>query len=210
MLATADGGHDAEWIERGITHWWFPPGVSEFECGGGTYNRRLASDVAFVGSWRPGYHAEWQHRPQLVEFLRTTYRQRCRFWGGPGRSMRGPALRDLYASTKVNVGDSCLVGGATFYSSDRLPECLGRGGFLIHPHVEGVTDGTLFTAGEHLACWTLGDWDELRYLIDYYIAHDDERRRIAAQGKAHVLEHHTYTRRLDDLLTSLRGEGLIP
>lgn len=124
--------------------------------------------------------------------------------------MRGPALRDLYASTKVNVGDSCLVGGATAYCSDRLPECIGRGGFLLHPHVEGVTDGTLYADGVHLRCWELGDWDELRRLIDYYVAHDDERRQIAAQGRAHVLERHTYTRRLADLLADLHAEGLVP
>lgn len=203
IMATADGGHDEDWARRGINHRWFPPGVSEFECGGGTFNRRLASDVAFVGSWRPGYHAEWQHRPQLIAFLRTTYRQRCRFWGGVGRSMRGPALRDLYASTKVNVGDSCLVGDATHYLSDRIPETLGRGGFLLHPNVEGVTDGTLYTDGEHLVTWQLGDWGELREKIDYYLAHDEERRAIAAAGRAHVLTEHTYTRRLERLFVDL-------
>jgi hypothetical protein len=203
IMATADGGHDLEWARRGINHRWFPPGVSEFECGGGTYNRRLVSDVAFVGSWRPGYHASWTHRPELVAFLRSTYRNRCRFWGGPGRSMRGRALRDLYASTKVNVGDSCLVGAATHYLSDRIPETLGRGGFLLHPHVEGVTDGTLYTDGEHLVTWQLGDWADLREKIDYYVAHDDERRQIAQQGRAHVLAEHTYTVRLDQLLTDL-------
>lgn len=210
IMATADGGHQAEWAERGIDHRWFPPGVSEFECGGGTYNRRLASDVAFVGSWRPGYHAEWTHRPELIDFLRRTYRNRCRFWGGPGRSMRGAALRDLYASTKVNVGDSCLVGGATAYLSDRVPETLGRGGFLMHPHVDGVTDGTLYTDGVHLVTWPLGDWGELRRLVDYYVVHDDERRAIAEAGRRHVLEHHTYTVRMRDLLDTLTAEGLVP
>ncbi len=210
VMATADGGHPEAWAQRGIDHRWFPPGVSEFECGGGTFNRRLASDVAFVGSWRPGYHAEWTHRPDLVRFLQTTYRGRCRFWGGAGRSMRGEALRDLYASTKVNVGDSCLVGNATAYLSDRVPETLGRGGFLLHPHVEGVTDGMLYTDGEHLVTWPLGDWGALREKIDWYIAHDDERRQIAAQGRAHVLAHHTYTVRMRDLFATLRSEGLLP
>ncbi len=209
VMATADGGHPEHWAERGIDHRWFPPGVSEFECGGGTYNRRLASDVAFVGSWRPGYHALWTHRPELVNFLRSTYRTRCRFWGGAGRSMRGPALRDLYASTKVNVGDSCLVGGATRYLSDRVPETLGRGGFLLHPHVEGVTDGTLYTDGEHLRTWPLGDWGELRRLVDYYVVHDDERRAIAEAGRRHVLETATYTVRTRTLLEQLQAEGLI-
>lgn len=207
LLATADGGHDEQWAAAGVNHRWLPPGVSEFECGGGTFNRRLASDVAFVGSWRPGYHAEWTHRPELVAFLRRTYGNRCRFWGGPGRSMRGRPLRDLYASTKVNVGDSCLAGGATHYWSDRIPETLGRGGFLLHPHVEGIEDH--FVDGQHLRLWPLGDWGELRRLIDHYVAHDDERRRIAEAGRAHVLANHTYTVRVRQLERLLAEAGLL-
>ncbi len=207
IMATADGGHPEAWAQRGIDHRWFPPGVSEFECGGGTFNRRLASDVAFVGSWRPGYHALWQHRPELVNFLRSTYRGRCRFWGGAGRSMRGEALRDLMASVKVFVGDSCLVGNAKMYWSDRTPEHLGRGGFLIHPWVEGMEEH--FQDGVHLRYWQIGDWAELRRLVDYYVIHDDERRQIASQGRQHVLETATYTVRMRALFDQLRSEGLL-
>lgn len=207
LLCTADGGHDDEWRQAGVNHVWMPPGVSEAECEPGTPTYKLRSDVAFVGSWRPGYHAEWTHRPELVTFLQRAYRGRCRFWGGPGRGMRGQALRDLYASTKVNVGDSCLVGGASRYWSDRIPETLGRGGFLLHPHVEGIEDH--FTDGEHLRLWPLGDWGELRRMIDHYVAHDDERRRIAEQGRAHVLAHHTYTVRMRQLLGVLAERGLL-
>ncbi len=205
-LFTADGGHDAEWAAAGVNHRWSPPGVSEFECDPGTYNRRLASDVAFVGSWRSGYHTEWPHRPELVRWLQTNYRGHCRFWGGPGRSMRGRALRDLYASTKVNVGDSCQLG--THFWSDRIPETLGRGGFLLHPYVEGIEEH--FTDGEHLRLWPLGDWAELRRLIDYYVEHDDERRKIAEAGRLHVLETATYTVRMRALFATLRSEGLLP
>jgi hypothetical protein len=205
LLCTADGGHQPEWAAAGVDHQWFPPGVSEFECGGGAFDRRLASDVAFVGSWRPGYHAEWTHRPELIGFLTRTYRKRCRFWGGPGRGIREQRLRNLYASTKVNVGDSCLVGSSCCYWSDRIPETLGRGGFLLHPYVEGIEDH--FVDGEHLRLWPLGDWGELRRLIDHYVSHDDERRRIAESGRRHVLENHTYTVRMRQLEKLLADEG---
>lgn len=199
LVVTADGGHDDEWARAGVEHRWLPPAVSEFECVPGVATRAMRSDVAFVGSWRPGYHAEWTHRPRLVEWLRDNYGPRCVFWPKAGaRSVRGVLLRNLYASTKVNVGDSCLAGGAARYWSDRIPETLGRGGFLVHPYVEGIEEH--FTDGEHLRLWPLGDWAELRRLVDYYLAHDDERRRIAAAGRAHVLEHHTYTVRVGQLL----------
>lgn len=209
LMCTADGGHDEEWRAAGVEHVWFPPGVSRAECVPGRYNRRMASDVAFVGNWLPGgYHAEWKHRPELVAFLRRTYRDRVRFWPRRGQpAVRGEALRDLYASVKVLVGDSCLVGNASRYWSDRIPESLGRGGFLVHPHVEGLDEH--YTDGEHLRTWPLGDWSELRRLIDYYLAHGSERRTIAAAGKAHVLATATYEHRMTQLVALLSERGLI-
>jgi len=217
LLATADGGHDPEWAAAGVKHVWFPPGVSEFECEPGTYREEYASDLAFVGSWQGGYHPEHAHRQQLVDFLRDTYGDRCRFWPKPGEhAVRGEALRDLYASVKVLVGDSCLVphkDGRPLekYVSDRTMESTGRGGFLIHPAVEGVTDGSLLTDGKHLVTWPLGNFTALKERIDYYLdpAHEGERVRIAAQGRAHVMETATYTVRMQTLLDLLVEKGYL-
>jgi hypothetical protein len=209
LLVTADGGHDAEWIDAGVNHRYMPPGVSEFECEPGTPRGEFRSPVAFVGSWDGGYHAEHQHRHQLVRWLQKN-RPDCQFWPKPRKhAVRGDALRDLYASVGVVVGDSCFAGRIANYHSDRIPETLGRGGFLLHPAVPGVTDGTLYTDGEHLRTWRVGDWDALAYLIDHYTANPDEACKIAEQGRAHVLEHHTYTRRMEQLLDLLRAEGLL-
>lgn len=215
---TADGGHDEQWRAAGVEHRWFPPAVSEFECVGGRRRERFAADVAFVGSHRlrrladgtwDGYHDEWAPlRSAMLEDLRATYGERFRCF--PKReAIRGPALRDLYASVKVVVGDSCLSGGITHYCSDRIPETLGRGGFLVHPDVEGVTDGTLYRSGEHLATYPLGDHVAMREVIDHYLDEPDERETIAEAGRAHVLEHHTYTRRMGELLATLGEEGLL-
>lgn len=208
LVCTADGGHDELWEAEGVRHRWFPPAVSHLECIGGTRRPQFVSDIAFVGSWRPGYHKEWKHRPQLVRFLQTMYRRRVQFWPAKGKpAVRGEALRDLYVSTKVNVGDSCLVGGASRYWSDRIPETLGRGGFLLHPYVEGIEEH--FTDGKHLRLWPVGDFAELGRLIDYYLAHDDERRAIAEEGRRHVLEHHTYRVRMQQLFELLRDESML-
>lgn len=199
VVFTADGGHQDDFTAAGVSHHWLPPAISEFECGGGSVRPEFMSDVAFVGSWQPGYHAEWTHRPDLVAHLRDWYGPRVKFWPSAGQpAVREQALRDLYASTLVNVGDSCLVNAPNRYWSDRIPETLGRGGFLLHPYVEGIEDH--FTDGEHLRLWQVGDWAELHGLIDHYLAHPDERARIAAAGRAHVLQHHTYTRRIEQVL----------
>lgn len=207
LVCTADGGHDDDWEHAGVEHVWYPPAVSAAECEPGIPQADMASPIAFVGSWQGGYHPEWAHRAELVRWLDRTYRGKVGFWPKRGHhAIRGVALRNLYASVRVCVGDSCLVGGATRYLSDRVPETIGRGGFLIHPRVEGVTDGTLYTEGEHLACWDPGDWNALKATIDRYLD-DDERYLIATQGRAHVLEFHTYERRVSDLVELLTKRG---
>lgn len=209
LLVTADGGHDAEWQAAGVNHHWMPPAVSEFECAPGHRRLEFTSPVAFVGSWQGGYHPEHEHRQQLVRWLERN-RTDVQFWPKPGQSaVRGEALRDLYASVDVVVGDSCFAGKIARYHSDRIPETLGRGGFLLHPVVDGVTDGTLYTDQEHLRTWRVGDWDALKWLIDHYVAHPDEARSIARKGREHVLANHTYTHRMTALIDLLRAEGLI-
>lgn len=195
-LVTADGGHDKEWADAGVNHLWMPPGVSEFECVPGTFDEAYASDIAFVGSWQGGYHHEWPHRDQLVGWLMATYGDRCRFWPQQGQpAVRGPALRDLYASVKVVVGDSCLVPNrdgspVARYWSDRVPETLGRGGVLVHPWVEGMP----FIGGAHLFYWQLGDWDTLRSLIDYAVEMSDESRALIREtARQRILNGDTYT-----------------
>jgi hypothetical protein len=192
---SADGGNDDRFAEAGINHRWFQPGVLATECEAGRVRPRYRVDVAFVGSY--GYHPEWSYRPRLIDWLERSYRGRFKRWPHH-QQVRGRALADLYASAKVIIGDSCLTGFATRYWSDRIPETLGRCGFLIHPYVDGLEDH--YSDGEHLRLYRLGDFKGLRALIDYYLEHQDEARRIAAAGMAHVREHHTYLHRMRDVL----------
>jgi hypothetical protein len=206
LAITADGGHNDDFLNAGINHYWMPPGVSEFECGGGTFRDELQSSLAFVGSWQGAYHAEWTHRRELVAFLRHQYRSECVLWPKRGEhAVRGEALRDLYASVDILIGDSCLAGGAARYWSDRIPETLGRGGFLIHPEVVGLEEH--YTPGEHLVTWPAGDWQKLHGQIRHYLAHPEQAERIAAAGRAHVLATATYTVRMRQLLKLVKEAG---
>ena len=205
VVITADGGHQGRFEDLGVNHHWLPPAVSEFECSPGTPRDEFASDIAFVGSWQ-GYHREWRHRPALVKCLQHTWPDRVRFWPAPGQpGVRGEALRDLYASVKVVVGDSCLSGGVTRYWSDRIPETIGRGAFLLHPNVVGLEEH--FTPGVHLDTWDVNDWSYLRDLVDHYLEDHVARETIADAGRSHVLEHHTYTVRMRQVCDIVLGEG---
>ena len=211
LLITADGGHEDEWSRRGIPHVWMPPAVSRDECALGMFRDEFRSPLAFVGSWEGGYHPEHQHRFQLVNWLQQNFRRDCAFWPRPGQpAVRGAALRDLYASVDVIIGDSCFAGtGLANYWSDRIPEMVGRGGYLIHPYVPGLeacfglVGGRPVGEGQHLATWSAGDWDALGTEIEWALAHPERRREIALEGREHVLQFHTYERRMEALVAAL-------
>jgi len=204
-LYTGDGGHDAEWAAAGVNHRWSPPGVLGRECHMAVPQRAYRSDVAFVGSWRGYDHAEhWPARRTMLEAVRRRYRNRFAMWP-KGRAVRGDELNRLFASAKVIVGDSCLAGKIPRYVSDRVFETTGRGGVLVHPRVEGVTDGSLLTEGEHLLCFEAGDHDELIRQIEYLLHHDDEREAMRRRGHEWVKAHHTYAHRLSVIVDEVQA-----
>lgn len=210
FVFTADGAHQKNWQAAGVNHHWSPPAIADRWAQPGEYDPMFASDVAFVGSWQGGYHPEWKHRDELVRYLRKWYGDRVRFWPRAHEpAVRGKRLADLYASAKVVVGDSCLVPTVEglpmhSYCSDRVPESLGRGAFLLHPQVGGVVAPTgLFAPSTHLGAWPLGDWSSLRASIDYYLANDEERQMIAKVGQAHVAGRHTYSKRLQAIFDTV-------
>jgi len=204
FVFTADGGHQEVFAAKGIHHHWMPPGVYAPECYRAEPDPALVQEVVFVGS--RGYHPEYRHRPQLLAWLDATYGPRFTHYDH-GTDMRGHRLNQLYASATVVVGDSCLLDGQHSYSSDRIPETLGRGGFLLHPDVMGVTDGHLYADGRHVATWPLRQWNALRAQIDYYLTHEAERERIRRAGHEHVKAHHTYTHRVKAMLEIVERRG---
>lgn len=215
-VITADGGHQTEFEGKGVNHHWFLPGVSRDECEPGTFRPEFYSRIAFVGSWQGHYHKESEHRHQLVEWLRKTYPRDCAFWPRQGQhAIRGADLRDLYASVEVIVGDSCFSGddiGA--YCSDRIPETLGRGGYLLHPRTPYVTDGQstpvgpAWREGDHLGCWNAFNWDHLGATIDGSLSlPTGALRAITQAGREFTLEWHTYERRMQQVVQLLESEG---
>lgn len=205
LLCTADGGHEDEYAAAGVTHRWTPPAVAGWHAAPrGELREEYVSDVGFVGHWK-NYHGEWPWRQRLVAWLQATYGERCQFHSG---TLVDHDLNDAYVSMGVVVGDSCLSGGATRYWSNRIPETLGRGGLLIHPNVEGLAEH--FTAGEHLLTFDLGDFGQLREMIDHYVEHPDEGQAIREAGRAHVLANHTFAVRLDQIVADLLHRGMLP
>ena len=191
----------ADWFNEktSVKGHYIPAGVYDQECY--LNNVEKTNDVVFVGS--KNYHPEWSYRPKLVNWLEDTYLGRFKHYGNGGLpSVRGDVLNNIYASTKVVVGDTlCLNFDYPDYWSDRIYETLGRGGFLIHPYISGLERE--FEDKKNVVFYEYGNFDQLKELIDYYLIHDDEREAIRLAGHELVKNNYTYKNRWSAILETL-------
>lgn len=180
----------------GLQWHYLKPGVVARDCYMAEPDPRFPHDIIFTGS--KGYHREYPFRRQLVDWLHNTYGDRFAHYGGDGiRTLRGRDLNIALASAKIVVGDSCF-GGRPSYVSDRYFETRGRGGFLLHPHVEGV---------DHVgvADYEAGSLQDLESAIEYWLRHPIERDQMRRKGFEHVKAHETYTQRAEQILDTVFG-----
>lgn len=116
-----------------------------------------------------------------------------------GVRWRGPAghrhqLPRIYSNGGVHVDIGRL------YQTDivtlRVFDVIACGGFVIAHHNADLEE--LFVLGEEIESWrTLA---ELRAKVEHYLAHPDERRRIAERGRTRVLRDHTVQQRVAMML----------
>ena len=105
-------------------------------------------------------------------------------------SALGQSMMQVLSSVKISInthGDFMRYGG-----NMRLFECAALGSFQIVDDRPGVHQW--FRDGEHLV--TYSDHSDLCEKVRYYLAHDEERGRMAEAARAHVLAHHRYDQRL--------------
>lgn len=62
-----------------------------------------------------------------------------------------------------------------------------------------------FKNREDLVCFE--SVEELVELCGYYLAHDEERRQIAASGYEKVKKHHTYEKRIRMMMETVRNDA---
>lgn len=188
----ADGSPEAaeKYNELGLNWYYLKAGVVERECYlAAPDHKQFPHEIIFVGSM--GYHPEYPWRPDMIRFLHKTYGNRFGHYGNDGlRVVRGHDLNILYSSAKLAIGDSCF-GGRPRYVSDRYYETRGRGGLLLHPHVEGVDNVGVIN-------YPHGDFEMLRLAIDTALAM--WRPYLRDEGFNHVRQHETYTNRAQEML----------
>jgi hypothetical protein len=164
--------------------------------------RRYHCDVSFVGS------GQYVYRHTVLRALAAVCHTQIRGpgWRGapPGLPVHGGPVwgarfAQVVRGAAISLGAHALPehaqergGGA----SNRMWKVLGCGGFYLGAHVEGIE--AFARDGEHCAWYR--DVDHAVALVRQYLANPAARTRIAEEGRAHALAHHTYAHRVPLLL----------
>ena len=197
----------ADWFNENtqVKGHFIPAGVYDKEC----YihkdydSDKFKYDVIFVGSKR--YHHEHKYRSDLIDFLRKTYGSRFLHVGGDGDTgtVRGDELNKIYAQSKVAVGDSLNINfNYPYYTSDRLFESTGRGGFTIYPRITGLEE--YFKDGNDIVFYEHGNLEDLKNKIDHYLIANLEREQIRVNGHERTKKDHTYIHRWEAIMSELK------
>lgn len=138
--------------------------------------------------------ARWEHH--VAHRSRNPFRRpRGLPAGAVGGVLSDRALVELYSRARINLGFATVgeTHTATRITQVRLRdfEVPMSGGFYLTEHSDELAG--FFTPGVEIETWRTRD--ELLDKCRYYLAHDGERRRIAAAGRARALREHTWGHR---------------
>lgn len=176
-----DGDH-VDQDKTGKLHW-LPQGADE-RLMGLSIPHTPGPELLFLGMSRNG-----TVRASFVEEMRAQYGERFR------HIQRGVYQEDFLEAVRgvaINVAPDGPVSDR--YFSNRLVNCLGAGGFMLHPYSKAAYE--MFQGG----CVFYGARWELHYLIDKYMKEPTARARIAAEGLDIVRDKHLYRHRVAELV----------
>lgn len=168
-------------------------------------------DLSFAGA---GYYNRAQFFKGLTDY-------NFKIWGveWDGRELQ-PLLRrpeerfspeqfaKIVAGSKINLNlhSSTTVAGVDAGCdaiNPRVFEIAAAGGFQLCDPCKGLEDH--FDFGHELPVYR--DLAELRRKIDYYLEHEDERRKTAERARQRALKEHTYEHRAQRMLDLMLETG---
>lgn len=162
----------------------------------------LEDDILFVGASRGVYRRivkdviETQHDVSVYgngweEFLDEEYLK--------GEFIENVDLHKYYSSCKILLNDHWDDMNELDFPSNRLFDALACGTFVISddiPAAETVFKDCLVT---------YKDSQDLDEKINYYLTNEKEREEIANRGKEMVLKEHTFDKRAEAIISSLKN-----
>lgn len=182
------------------------PGIHHPQALAAEEQARWGSPISFVGA---GYHNRQQMFASLANLpfkIWGTEWPECRPFDSmvqeQGRRLSPAEYVKIFNATGVNINlhSSTERNGVDPYGdflNPRTFELASCGAFQLVDQRSLLTEA--FEPGREVV--TFGSTAELKSLIDYYLAHPDERRAIAERGRERALREHTYEHRLREMLS---------
>ena len=172
----------------------FPEGGDEF-----------SDEILFVGVTRGVY------RPIIKDILKTNHNVSIYGMGWEefidekyvqDYFIPNEELHKYYSSCKILLNDHWEDMLQEDFPSNRLFDALSCGAFVISdniPSAETLFEGSIVT---------YEDVNDLNKKIDYYLSHGEERVKLAKKGQQIVLENHTFDKRIIEIISVLKENGI--
>lgn len=164
--------------------------------------RRFVPDARWLPLWAPEVLTP-QADPQIPVCFRGNLNpvqrpERVAFLEALGRLVPLDSAEGEYqkpfCNSKIVINES--IGDDVNF---RVFEGLMSGALLVTPRLGNGLDA-LFQDGRHLILYERGNVQEAAEKILYFLAHDDERRLIAAAGRAEVMQRHSKEKRGEEIV----------
>jgi len=167
-----------------------------------TSKQKWSSDVAFIG--RPSTN----YRIGLLQLIDKKYRLKA--WGAMWKDYGLACLKkNIYLKefSKICFASKIIIGcdfrhDIMCYFSNRTWIVLGCGGFLLTNYVPGLE--TIFTKGIHLEWYK--SQEECVELIDFYLKHEDKRKKIAHAGHNFAHANRTYDVVMNEMISYIEED----
>ncbi|MGB7957402.1 MAG: glycosyltransferase [Minisyncoccia bacterium] len=176
--------NDSERLGKKFKYVYWLPVVADPELHGPVAVPKKEFDIAMVGGLFRGTRKVMMRK--LKELYPNSYIGGAD-WGHIG---------EIYSKSKIVVNYAIENG-----INNRAFEGPCSGSLLITNKLKDNGLEDLFEDGKEIV--TYSDFSDLKNKIDYYLAHNEERERIAAAGRARVLKEHTYKDRVDFMLSKI-------
>lgn len=120
----------------------------------------------------------------------------------------GGYYRDILTTQQIYSGSKIVLGVQRNYDGHitfRTFESLAYGRLLISPYTPVQEE--FFTHGKHLIY--VRSAQETKSYVNYYLAHPEQRTKIALAGQEEVLKNHNCKVRAQQALNALKAAGII-
>lgn len=153
--------------------------------------REKLHDYAFLGQFDDVIWRNGDTRKTFLDRLATS----PGLHGYMGHGIYGEQANGVYNDSRILFDRTIFV-----QLGMRIFECIGSGGFLLMNRLAPYS-GLEWIGRDNQHFVTYDDtFEDLEAKLRYYLAHPDEREKIAQEGHAHFLENHTFHHRVKKIL----------